>query len=89
MGRNDINYLMEVKMEFDNFLKELAQVLEVSELTEDTDLESQSWNSLSLISVITLIDENFDVRINTEKLQNCHTAKDLLKLIEMEKSKKN
>jgi len=76
-------------MEFENFLKELAQVLELEELTENTALDSQIWNSLSLISVITLIDENYDVRINTEKIQNCNTVKDLLKLIEEEKSKKN
>jgi len=76
-------------MEFENFLKELAQVLELEELNENTTLDSEIWNSLSLISVITLIDENYDVRINTEKIQNCNTVKDLLKLIEEEKSKKN
>lgn len=77
------------KMEFENFLKELAQVLELEELNENTTLDPEIWNSLSLISVITLIDENYDVRINTEKIQNCNTVKDLLKLIEEEKSKKN
>lgn len=75
-------------MGYENFLKELAQVLELDDVTEDTVLDSQIWNSLNLISVITLIDENYDVRINTEKIQNCNTVKDLLKLIEEEKSKK-
>jgi acyl carrier protein len=71
-------------MSREDFLEELADVLEVEqdELTDDFELNEDNWTSLALISTIALIDEYFDTIVSGEKLSNCSSIKALLSVIE-------
>ncbi len=65
------------------FLEQMAEVLEVSPdaLTPDFELNETNFDSLVLISTISLVDEHFEVTLNVDKLMNCKTIQDLLDLI--------
>jgi len=68
----------------ENFLEELADLLEInkSELTCEYQLVgNENWDSLSLISVIVMVDEHFQLSVSNEALRKCMVVGDLLKLI--------
>ncbi len=65
-------------------LNELAKLLvvEVSLLTDDFLLKNhQLWDSLSMISVIALIDQQYQVTVSGEEVDKCNTIGDLFNLI--------
>lgn len=65
------------------FLVKLADVLEVSkdELHENSTLNTNTWDSMAILAVIALIDEEFDVTVPTQELTDCATVGDLLELV--------
>jgi len=68
-----------------NFARDVAMTLEVNanELTECFSLgKSQNWDSMGLVSVITLIDRHFKVYLDYTEVHNCKTYGDLLKLVQ-------
>ncbi|MEH7112174.1 acyl carrier protein [Neobacillus niacini] len=72
-------------MEMENFLVELADLLEIesSEITSDYQLEvNENWDSLALISVIVMVDEHFRQTVSSEALRKCKVIGDLLNLIQ-------
>jgi acyl carrier protein len=66
------------------FMEDLAAILEADpeELREEFSLHSGNWNSLSIVSAIVLIDEQFGISIEGEKLRQCATLGALLELIQ-------
>ncbi len=69
-------------MSKEEFLKSMAEILELDEVNENLELDDDIWNSLSIVSTIALIDENFNITISGDLLNNCKTIGDLWKLIE-------
>ena len=69
-------------MSKEELLKSMAEILELDEVNENLELDDDIWNSLSIVSTIALIDENFNITISGDLLNNCKTIGDLWKLIE-------
>lgn len=72
-------------MDNKEFMEDLAAVLEVEpeELNADFALTRDNWNSLSIVSTIVLIDEQFGVAVEGEKLRECQSVGALLQLIKI------
>ena len=64
------------------FLSKLAEALEMEEenISLDSELTQLNWDSLAIISVISIADQCFDVVISIEKLSECETLNDILNL---------
>jgi acyl carrier protein len=64
---------------------ELAQILELNEadLTAQTPFRTlDGWDSLALISLISLIDERFGVVLGPTEINQCDSVQELIELIE-------
>ena len=74
-------------MDFKDFLEDLAIELDMEpdELGPETELGEEVWDSLAIVSTISLIDEQFDITLEGEDLASCEKVSDLLALIEKEK----
>ena len=70
-------------MQFDAFLSDLADVLEVDRaaLTDDFALDNTNWDSMNIVSTIALIDEHFRTTLPAEAFGSCSSIGDLLALI--------
>ncbi|QGQ98481.1 acyl carrier protein [Paenibacillus psychroresistens] len=67
------------KIELLNEIKEILQV--DMELTDDMKLEEiEDWDSLAIVSVISLFDLLLSVNITSQQVNNCRTIQDLLNL---------
>ena len=66
------------------FNEELAAILEIDldELGPEKELDNNNWNSLSIVATIALLDEQFGISIEGEKLKNCLSVGELWNLIE-------
>lgn len=74
-------------MQFDAnaFLSEVAELLEEdpSFVQRDTNLlDLKNWDSMNVISFITLVDERFDLILAPDEIGSCETVGELLALIE-------
>lgn len=65
------------------FLEKLQEELEEDQtLTLDTNLkELESYDSISLLSVIAFVDENFNKKIDTKQFKDIETVSDLVNII--------
>jgi acyl carrier protein len=71
-------------MDFEPFLKELAEILEVDarELIRDYRVDrNPKWDSLTVISVMALVDDHFGAELSGSKLRDCTTMGQILDLI--------
>lgn len=70
-------------MNTDVFLNQMAEVLQVepSELNPELSLNEGNFDSLALISTISLLDENFGITVNVDRLMGCQKIQDLLDLV--------
>ena len=71
-------------MNFEPFLQELAPLFSVDRehLTEDFRLDPETnWDSLTIISMMALMDDYFEIEITGEQLRGCSTIGDVLRLI--------
>lgn len=78
-------------MNFEAFLKELAEILEAEpeDLHKDFILGDDNWDSLAIIDAIALIDMHFDITIEGKVLRDCKNVGSLLNIIEIKKSGKS
>lgn len=66
----------------DEFYIKLADILEVDAVQPDDVLaDFETWDSLTVLSVIAIIDEYYGVNLNAEDLKGVNTVKDLVNLI--------
>jgi acyl carrier protein len=74
-------------MDKESFLEELAEVLELDleELQDDFELSEDDWDSLAMVSAIAIIDEQFNIILDGDKLQECSTIGQLWNLIQEKK----
>jgi acyl carrier protein len=71
----------------DNFENGIAELLEVDSVNDEEVLEDfESWDSLTSLSIIAFIDENYKVSITRKDLMNAKTIGGLKQLI-LSKSK--
>ena len=66
------------------FMDDLAAILEIepTELHMDYGLDRNNWNSLAIVAAIALIDEQFGINIEGDKLRACTSVGDLWQLIQ-------
>jgi acyl carrier protein len=71
-------------MDHASLLLLLADVFEVDakDLSEQTPLTSDNWDSLAMLGVIALVDEHFERTVPTNDLKQCSSVGDLLHLID-------
>lgn len=65
------------------FLEKLQEELEEDEiLTLDTNLKSlESYDSMSLLTIIAFVDENFNKKIDTKQFKDIETVSNLMDVI--------
>jgi acyl carrier protein len=71
-------------MDFEPFLNDLAELFSVTreDLTDDFKLDANTnWDSLTIISMMALMDDHFRVEISGEKLRACSSLGQVLILI--------
>lgn len=68
-------------MEMKEFIEKFAEAIEIEDasvLTPETEFRTlDEWDSLSYLSVIAMIDEEFDVQIETPEFKQQKTIQDL------------
>lgn len=75
-------------MKKEDFIEGLKEIMELEDivLTEETVLrDMMEFNSLALMGIIALIDENFNMIIDAEAFEKVKTPRDIMKLVGMEK----
>ena len=66
----------------DEFLKEMAEILEEDSVSADAELESfESWDSLAALSVAALADSDFGVNLSAQEIKDARTIEGLYQLI--------
>jgi acyl carrier protein len=68
------------------FLNKIALILEVAEVKETDELKAFSqWDSLSVLSVIAMLDANYGVNLRAADFEQITTAGDLWNLVQSKK----
>jgi acyl carrier protein len=66
----------------DDFEKSLAEVLEVDSLSSNDELENfECWDSLTVLSIIALVDEKFGLNLSGMEVAGAKTIGGLKELI--------
>lgn len=72
----------------ENFKTLMAEVLEVETLEISDELNSfDSWDSLTMLSIIALISEEYDVELNNEEIEDSKIIEGLYELVERKREK--
>ena len=69
------------------FLEQVAKIFEVnpSDLTLTTDLKSlPSWNSMTFMFLVRMLEEQFDQDIDMRRMLMCDTPQDILDMLRSE-----
>jgi len=70
----------------DEFYKKLAEILEVDEVNENSQLESfTAWDSLGVLSAIAMIDSQYGVHLTSLDLAGIKTIDELWRLVQGKK----
>lgn len=73
---------MDIKDFIQNFADQFDDT-DASEITPATDFKSlDEWSSLTALSVIAMVDEEYDVTIKGDDIRNAVTVEDLFKVVE-------
>lgn len=73
-------------MDIEKFIDDFESVIEdvkKGSVTPDTNLkkEIETWDSLAVLSVLAMIDSEYEKIISGEELLNCKTVKDIYDLV--------
>jgi acyl carrier protein len=73
---------MEIKEFIENFANQFDDV-DASIFTADTKFkEVEGWSSLTALSVIAMVDEEYDVTVKGDDIRNSATIQDLFNLVQ-------
>jgi acyl carrier protein len=76
-------------MEIKNFIKNLSEQyeeVEVSEFTPETKFkEFEEWSSLTSLSIIAMIDDEYGVVVKGDEIRKAVTVQDLFDIVEAKK----
>ena len=76
---------MEIKECIENFAEQFDDT-ELSEFTPETEFKAlDEWSSLSALSIIAMVDEEYDVTINGDDIRNSETIEDLFNVVATKK----
>ena len=76
---------MEIKEFIENFAEQFDDT-ELSEFTPETEFKAlDEWSSLSALSIIAMVDEEYDVTINGDDIRNSETIEDLFNVVATKK----
>ena len=77
-------------MKMNDFIEKFAEAVEVDDITTlnaDTVFrEVDEWSSLSYLSVIAMLDEEYDIQIENAEFRNLKTIGDIVAYIESHKA---
>jgi acyl carrier protein len=76
---------MELKEFIENFATQFEDTDASVFFAETKFKELEEWSSLSALSIIAMVDEEYDVEINGQDIRNCETIADLFKLVNSRK----
>lgn len=68
-----------------DFLLSIHELLELEPGTVDMDSQLagiESWDSLTVVGFIALVDEKFETVVSASKIDKCNTVGDLIMLVE-------
>ena len=75
------NFIMEIKEFIQNFADQFDDT-DASVFTSETKFkELEEWSSLTALSVIAMIDEEYDVKIKGDDVRNSQTVNDLYEIV--------
>lgn len=76
-------------MELNEFIKRFAEQFDetdASEITATTEFkELDEWSSMATLSIIAMVDEEYDIRIKGEDIRNARTVEDLFNVVNCRK----
>jgi acyl carrier protein len=86
MFYGNINYKQEyIYMELEKFIEHFAEqfdTVDASDLQADTEFKAlEEWSSLSALSVIAMIDEEYGVAVKGSDIRNAETIEDLFQTV--------
>ena len=67
---------------------ETALELDKGSLQAETKLSTDFWDSLAIITVIAIVDEEFGLILEGDEVMKCESISDILELVEGKKIKK-
>lgn len=71
----------------ENFLEQIAELLEVDVVNEADELKSfEAWDSLTILSIIAMANENYGVVLNATEINEANTIAGLWNLIESKRA---
>ena len=74
-------------MEMENFKAEMAELLEVDNVELTDELSSfECWDSLTILSIIALAGEKYNVTLSATEINKSHTVGGLKELIKLKMS---
>ena len=69
-----------------DFLKEVAEILEVEGVNETDKLkEFSQWDSLAILSIIAMVETIYGVNLHADDIKRVKTAGDLWNLVQLKK----
>ena len=72
---------MEINRFIENFADQLNDT-EISEITSTTVFKDlDEWSSLTALSIIAMVDEEYDVILKGDDIRNAHTIEDLFNIV--------
>lgn len=74
-------------MKKSEFFEELKDILEAEGIAIDENSklsEAGTYDSMSIMSIIALVDDNFNKRLTSDQLKSVKTTGDLMKLVGLE-----
>lgn len=72
---------MEIKDFIENFVEQFDEV-PATEVTPETHMhEMDEWSSLIALSVMAMIDEEYDVQIKADEMRNSQTIQELFDIV--------
>jgi|TARA_B110000263_G_C15084575_1_gene407943 acyl carrier protein len=65
------------------FYQKLSDILEIESIEDlDTLRDFEYWDSLTVLSILAMLDSELSVSLSVEELDQCITAKDLYLMVE-------
>lgn len=72
---------MELQEFIQNFANQFDET-EISEFKADTEFKAlDEWSSLSALSIIAMVDDEYDVTLKGDDIKNAETIEDLFKVV--------
>jgi acyl carrier protein len=67
----------------EGYKEKISEILEVEDVNEEDEFESfECWDSLTVLSIIAMADESYDVQLSGEDVKCAKTIGELRELIE-------